>query len=810
MADRISGTVEPSIQGGEGYFTFSLDGLSTAKQMEKLIGLTEDLVKRIVGKDAESLKEQKAQTAAINASTDAIESETDARKDSEKEWINSTRFIKNIFHGQFGLALDESSKGLTAFAGIVGFAYGKLENYGKDLGEGLKRGVAGSTFDLAIASKSAGVSVTTFTKALGESGGAFASLGSGATDGAKQFGGLVKSVRLATADVGNLGMGLDEMAIFTAQQTKTAVQQGFKGKSAQDAVIRNSRELGKELDVLASRTGKSVMEMAQAAMKLSQDPIVANFVRSMKSGNREVSGAIQSFGASMNALFGEMGDKIGQDALQSAISGLPMVITDTGKNMLLAGTGIYEEIERQAQLAKAGNKITEQDQEKLRDMVMRTVKSREQELAAYAQIPGVVGDSARQLLKMADAASTYNSEENIRDRKRADSAKQFNAELRSLQASLQEMAIPLLKAINMIDWASVFQVISFIPRKIAEVMDFFGAIVKSLPEPLVTVFSAVGSVLSTFGSVILGVGVLLGMVAVGVKLFNGGIGILGKGLSVLGVTTLPTYITKYAIVNKALDSFTAALLKAASTAKNDGFGGFDRPQRNRGRRTGQGPNPADIPASQRKADGKDFPSKLPENAKGGNTSGKGPNPADIPAYQRKTTGKDFPSKLPENAKGGSIANGLYGMAKIGGKLSIAGMATGLAADVTADMLGRETFWGKVADTVSTAAALGGTGAMTGNPWLAAGGAALGLGTGLYKNFYSDSASSMSGEITSQAASGDNPVLAAQLASIEQQKKQNDLMLESINEQAIANRIATMGLSKDDDLARRISAISFNA
>ena len=810
MADRISGTVEPSVQGGEGYFTFSLDGLSTAKQMEKLIGLTEDLVKRIVGKDAESLKEQKAHTAAINASTDAIESETDARKYSEAEWNKSSRFIKNIFHGQFGLAIDESSKGLTAFAGIVGFAYGKLENYGKDLGEGLKRGVAGSTFDLAIASKSAGVSVTTFTKALGESGGAFASLGSGATDGAKQFGGLVKSVRLATADVGNLGMGLDEMAIFTAQQTKTAVQQGFKGKAAQDAVIRNSRELGKELDVLASRTGKSVMEMAQAAMKLSQDPIVSNFVRSMKSGNREVSGAIQSFGASMNALFGEMGDKMGQDALQSAISGLPMVITETGKNMLLAGTGIYEEIERQAKLAKDGNKITEQDKERLRDMVMQTVKSRQQELAAYAQIPGAVGDSARALLKMADEAVKYNDADKVLERKRADSAKQFNAELRSLQASLQEMMIPLLKAINMIDWASVFQVISYIPRKIAEVMDFFGAIVKSLPEPLVTIFSAVGSILSTFGSVILGVGVLLGMVAVGAKLFNGALGIIGKGLSVLGATTLPTYITKYAIVNKALDSFTAALMRAGIAAKNDGTGGFDRPQRNRGRRTG--PNTADIPASQRKADGKDFPSKLPENAKGGNTTGKGPNPADIPAYQRKTTGKDFPSKLPENAKGGNITTGntLYGMAKIGGKLSIAGAASALAADVTADMLGRETFWGKVADTIGTAAALGGTGAMTGNPFIAAGGAALGLATGYYKNFGSDSAGSMSGEITSQAATGDNPVLAAQLASIEQQKKQNDLMLESISEQAIANRIATMGLSKDDDLARRISAISFNA
>ena len=212
MADKIYGTVEPSAHGGEGYFTFSLDGLSTSKQMEKLIALTEDMVKKIVGKDAQSLKQQQAQTAAITASTDAIENETDARKDSEAEWRKSTNFVSNLFHGRFGLAIDESSKGLTAFAGVVGFAYGKLEKYGNELGEGLKRGVAGSTFDLAIAAKSAGVSVTTFTKALTESGGGFASLGINATDGAMQFGSLVKSVRLATADVGNLGMNLDEMA----------------------------------------------------------------------------------------------------------------------------------------------------------------------------------------------------------------------------------------------------------------------------------------------------------------------------------------------------------------------------------------------------------------------------------------------------------------------------------------------------------------------------------------------------------------------------------------------------------------------
>jgi len=769
----VTGTVEPSIQGGEGYFTFSLDGISTSKQMERLIDLTEDMVKKVVGKDAQSLKQQKEQTAAIEDSTEAIESETEARKDSTAEWRKTTQFVNNIFHGRFGLALDESSKGLAAFAGTVGFVYAKLENYGNALGEGLKRGVAGSTFDLAIAAKSAGVSIATFTKALGESGGGFASLGDNATDGAKQFGGLVKNVRRATADVGNLGMNLDEMAVFTAQQTKTAIQQGFKGKAAQDVVIRNSRELGKELDVLASRTGKSVMELAQAAMKLSQDPIVSNFVRSMRSGGREVSASIQSFAASMRGLFGEEGDKLAQDALQSAISGLPLAITDTGKNMVLAGSGIYEELERQARKARSQEKITEQDQERLRDLVMKEVKGREQELAVLAQIQGAAGDSARALLKMADQAEYYNSEDGKRDRRRADSAKQFNTELRALQASLQELLIPLLKAINTIDWAAVFQIISYIPRKIGEVMDFFGAMVKSIPEPLMTLISGLGSVLSTFGGLILGAGVALGLLAVAAKLVNGGLGLIGKGLGVLGITTLPTYISKYAIVNKTLDSFTSALMRAATAAKT---GGFNFPQRGPTSPTGGPASPAGNKTRTSTilgADGKPLKVEVP-----------------APSSPTTTSTGSVSSKL---TKGIGI-----------------GAVTSIASDVASDMLGRETVLGRIADTIGTTIAGASTGLMFGGLKGAAVGGAVGLGSGLYKNLFSDSAGSISSDITSQAAEGDNPVLKAQLASIEQQKKTNDQMAELINEQAIANRLASIGLGKDDDLARRISDISFNA
>jgi hypothetical protein len=104
----------------------------------------------------------------------------------------------------------------------------------------------------------------------------------------------------------------------------------------------------------------------------------------------------------------------------------------------------------------------------------------------------------------------------------------------------------------------------------------------------------------------------------------------------------------------------------------------------------------------------------------------------------------------------------------------------------------------------------GAGLSIGSPHAAIGLGLGGLATGIYKNFFSDSATPISGEVTAQAAAGDNPVLAAQIASIEQQKKTNDLMLESINEQAIANRLASMGLGKDDDLARRISSLNFNS
>ena len=914
----ITGTVEPSQHGAEGYFTFSLDGMSTSKQMEKLIALTSELVKKTVGEDAESLKQLKEQTKAVEVNTaaledsaDAITSEKDKRKKLDQEIGKSTLFISRIFHGNFGTALDDSSKGLAVFATSIGFAYAKLENYGNSLGEGLKRGIAGSTFDLAIAAKSAGVKIETFTKALSESGGGFASLGVNATDGAMQFGNLVKNVRLATAPVGNLGMNLDELSMFTAQQTKTAVLQGFKGKAAQDVVIKNSRSLGKELDVLASRTGKSVLELAQAAMKLSQDSVVTNFVRNMGGGNKQVSASIQSFAASMTGLFGDMGDKISTDAIQSAISGLPLAITETGQNVFIAGTGLYQEIERQAKLAKDGVKITEQDQEKMRDLVMQTSKVREKELAVLSQIPGAAGDSARQLLKMANAASTYNDADKVADRKRADAAKRFNTELRSLQASLQELLIPFLKAINMIDFASVFRVISFIPRKIADIMDFFGNMIKSLPEGLVDVLSFIGSGLSGVIGTIIGVGVLLGGIAIGAKLLQSALGLMGQGLNVLGFKTLPLYASKYTIVNNALDSFIASLLQAATALKTginiNGDSPIDLPEKSKRRQPPPKPKSAaeavnrdgslntkrqerldkvargreelaktNTPPSAAKArvtqlttpqtastilgpDGKPFvtpatppiiatPQTASADTKGKVSTILGPDgkpfvtpvtppiiatpqtdskppvpkpPVTPPIIATPQTDSKRQERLDKVAKGRVEQQAKAQLIKKG--LSIAKSATGaaglvsLATDILTGILGEDTFLGKISDTISSVAfgasvggmggaMFGGIGAIPG----AIGGGILGLSSGVHKNYFSDRSESMSGEITSKAAQGDNPVLTAQLAQMELQKKHNDLMLESINEQSMTNRLASMGLGKDDELARRISNINFNA
>lgn len=575
MADQVTGKIEPSVLGGQDIYQFTLDGMATAAQMDRLIELSKDLVKKLVGEDASSLKNLGAQAKSAGQSldslTEATEDLADAQRKNTQELNEASGFLRNVWTRNFSLALDGSDKALSLFTGAVGFAYTGLTNYSKSLTEGLKRGVAGNTFDLAIAAKSAGVSLTTFTKALGESGGGFASLGDGATDGAMQFGYLVKRVREATASVGNLGFTNDELAALTAQQTKIAVAQGFKGRQAQEAVIRNTRILGAELDNLAARTGKSTLELAQAAAKIAQDPLVASFVKTAKAGSKEVSAAIQSLAASLRGIFGEEGDKVVEDALKSAVSGLPFIVTQTGKNMILASNGMYQEFERLAQRAAQGEQITEQDRQRLRDMAQEEVKVRGDQLRQFAMLGGPVGESANQILKLAKEAEFYNSEEGKRERRRSDAAKRFNTELNKLQASLQEALIPVLQALNLIDWATVFKVVSYIPMKIAEFIEGFRAFVKDFPL-LGDGITFLGEVFGKLLGAGLGLFTVIGLVATAFTVFNKTVGAIQTMFGALG-KEIGVQNTKYGIVGKALDVFAQALQKASVAVTGRGVTG---------------------------------------------------------------------------------------------------------------------------------------------------------------------------------------------------------------------------------------------
>lgn len=458
MADS---TITGNFPGQGDSFQFTVNGLATQRQMEKLIQLTEAMAKRIkadIDTGKKINKEEKEHLDNLKDLSDQQKKQIRQNKETKDAWEDLLGTTNNLRYG-WKSAVKDLGGWQSAVTGATGFLVGSLTSYADSISGALKMGVSGQIMDFAVASKTAGVSMGSFTKALAETGGGFASLGRGATDGAKNFASLVSSVRTATASVGNLGMTNDEIAMFTAQQTKLAVSQGFKGRAAQDLVIKNSQYLGKELDDLANRTGKNVLEMAAAAAKLASDPIVTTFVKSAQVGGAAVSKAVQSFGASLNAQFGEVGGQLGSDVLKSALGGLPFAITQTGKNMLIASQSTYAELERQAQKAKRGEEITAEDRKKLNDTVLQEVAARGDQLRMMANLEGPAGDSARQLLSMAKEAETYNSEEGRKRREQDKAAQQFNASIRQFQANLQALAIPFLNLINGVDWTLFIDVI---------------------------------------------------------------------------------------------------------------------------------------------------------------------------------------------------------------------------------------------------------------------------------------------------------------------------------------------------------------
>lgn len=793
MADQVTGKIEPSILGGQDIYQFTLDGIATSAQMDRLINLTKDLVKKLVGEGADSLKSLTAQADDAGESlgdlADATDKLSEAQEKNTKTLNESSSFLRNVWTRNFSLALDSSDKALSLFTGAVGFAYTGLNNYSKSLTEGLKRGVAGNTFDLAIAAKSAGVSLTTFNKALGESGGGFASLGDNATDGAMQFGYLVKRVREATGSVGNLGLNNDELAALTAQQTKVAISQGFKGRQAQEAVINNTRMLGKELDNLAARTGKSTLELAQAAAKIAQDPLVANFVKTAKAGSKEVSAAIQSLAVSLRGIFGEEGDKVLEDALKTAVSGLPFVITQTGKNMILASNGMYQEFERLAQKAARGEQVDEQDRQRLRDIAQREVKERGDQLRQFAMLGGPVGDSANQLLKLAKEAEFYNSEEGKRQRRQSDAAKRFNSELNKLQASLQEAFIPILQGLNMIDWATVFKVVSFIPMKIAEFIEGFRAFGKEFPM-LGDALSFLGEIFGVGAGAALGLFTVLGLAATAFTIFTKTVGAIQTMFGSLN-KELGVQRTKYGIVGKALDVF-AASLKGASIGRGTASAADMSVEGNRARRrlglsveeTGLG-RERQIAA----ADRADRLSRAAELRR------QNPNLSHADALKK--------------AKMGQLSEKMTSPKALG-----IGMVAGIGLDVVSGMAleaGHETL-GKGLDVASSTVGMAGTGAMIGSLIAPGVGTAVGAALGgvaggmisVWKNYLSDESASIAKTMTDQQLSAAEKAEKETRDSFEANRRMIEELRALREETGYGNQINARGVSYAASSERKLS------
>ena len=443
---------------GDSRFEFSLDGLASYSQLKKLISLTEALAKKAGADTAGPTKEEKEEVALLKDKNKQIEKGIDLEEERYKssqeldkkfrDLTKTTEFFKgNLASAGYGVTTR-----LTLLTTGVGTLLGALSGYADQLQLGLQRGISGGIMDFAIAAKTGGVSLGAFSKALEESGGGFASLGAGATDGAKNFGALISSVRVATAGVGNLGLSNEQLAMFTAQQVKVATAQGFKGKAAQEVVINNSRALAKELDTLANQTGKSVLEMTQAAIKLAQDPLVSSFVRDIKNGGADVAKSLNSYAANFSALFGKEGDKLARDTLGPALAGLPMIINDTGKNMALASQSTYNEMNRLAQKAKSGEQMTDEDRQRLSDTIKQEMKTRGGEIRMMSELGGPLGDSAKQFLSLAQEVEFYNSAAGEQRRKEDKAAQEFNTAMNQFKATIMALSIPFLKLINGIPW----------------------------------------------------------------------------------------------------------------------------------------------------------------------------------------------------------------------------------------------------------------------------------------------------------------------------------------------------------------------
>lgn len=529
----------PTIQGNYpdgSVFKFSLDGVSTHAQMERLIKLTAVLAK----KESADNPEEKRRLEALEKGTREYKEQTKHIRESNKEFdtfqesLESASAVTGLFKGHLLSSIRAFDTPLAKLAAGMGGMVAGFMNYADDLRPALQRGITGGVLDFAVSAKSAGLSLTDFNKALTASGGTFTMLGDGATSGSRAFSGLINNVRAATASVGNLGMNNEQLAEFTATQLKISVQQGLRGKQAQDAVVRTTRELGKEFDNLADRTGKTIQEMAEAAAKLISDPTVSSFLATLGKGADKASAAMQAVGANMTAMFGKTGEKFANEAAQAAASGLPLAFSKMGQQMAGFAPALYGETERQMKRAAAGFMPTEEDRKRMLDAALAAERTQGESLRAMAALGGEAGETAKQVLAMAQEARSYNTEANKEKRARNNAAQEFNAEVNKLSANFNQLTVPFLQLLNGIDWTMMFQV-----------LNGFASTVKFLLKPLEWIGNILGA--SGAGTVI---GGFLGLVTVGALLVSG-FGMLGKAVKGL-VDVIMGGITKLGLLSTAV------------------------------------------------------------------------------------------------------------------------------------------------------------------------------------------------------------------------------------------------------------------
>ena len=551
----------PTIQGNYpdgSIFKFSLDGVTTHAQMERLIKLTGTLAKKFTKNDPA----EKERIELLEKGNKLYKEQGKQQRETNKEFdkfqdsLENASAVTGLFKGHLLSSIRAFDTPLAKMAAGMGGVVAGLMNYADDLRPALQRGIAGGVLDFAVSAKGAGLTLGEFNKALAATGGTFTQLGDGATGGSKAFGRLVNDVRLATASVGNLGMSNEQLAEFTGQQLKIAVQQGLKGKQAQDSVIRTTKTLGTEFDNLADRTGKTIQEMAEAAAKLVSDPTVSSFLATLGKGADKASAAMQAVGANMTAMFGKTGEKFANEAAQAAASNLPLAFSKMGQQMAGFAPALYGETERQMKRAAAGFMPTEQDRKKMLDAALEAERTQGDSLRAMAAMGGEAGEAAKNILAMAQEARGYNSDANKEKRAREKAAQEFNSEVNKLSANLNQLAVPFLQLLNGIDWTMMFQV-----------LNGFASVVKFALKPL----EWLGSILGATGAGTL-IGGFLGLVTVGTLLVSG-FGMLGKALKGL-VDVITSTITKLGLISTATGAGRAAPAAAGVGKQTTGFAGL--------------------------------------------------------------------------------------------------------------------------------------------------------------------------------------------------------------------------------------------